>query len=160
MLLAGGTDTSSVTMEWAMSLLLNNPDAMEKARAELDSTVGQNRLIDERDIHRLPYLHNIINETLRLYPAAPLVLPRQSTDDTKVQGFEVPRGTMLLVNAWAIHRDPEVWDDPTSFRPERFEGLDQPSYAHKFIPFGLGWGGGAAPGRGSAGGRWRWGWEL
>ncbi|OWM70831.1 hypothetical protein CDL15_Pgr014504 [Punica granatum] len=137
-LLAAGTDTSSVTIEWAMSLLLNNPTALEKARAELDNCVGQERLIDEHDIHRLPYLHNVINETFRLCPPAPLLVPHYSSSDAKVQGFDVPRGTMLFVNAWALHRDPTVWDDPTSFRPERFEGLDQASYAHKLLPFGLG----------------------
>lgn len=136
-LLSAGTDTSAVTIEWAMSLLLNDPAALEKARIELDSVVGHNRLIDEHDIHRLPYLNNIINETFRLYPAAPLLVPHQSLDDAMIQGFEVPRGTMLLVNAWALHRDPEVWDDPTSFWPERFEGLHQSSYAHQLIPFGV-----------------------
>lgn len=136
--LAAGTDTSSVTIEWAMSLLLNNPAAMKKARAEVDLIVGPDRLIDEQDIQRLRYLQNVINETFRLCPAAPLLVPHQSSNDVTVQGFDVTQGTMLLTNAWALHRDPKVWDDPASFRPERFEGLDQASYAHRLLPFGLG----------------------
>ncbi|KAK2976100.1 hypothetical protein RJ640_009532 [Escallonia rubra] len=121
-ILLAGTDTSAVTIEWALSLLLNHPKVLEKARAELDSYVGQDRLVDEPDLPELHYLQSIVNETLRLFPAAPLLVPHESSDDSTVGGFDVPRGTMLLVNAWAMHRDPAVWDDPTTFKPERFEG--------------------------------------
>ncbi|KAK3019703.1 hypothetical protein RJ639_003937 [Escallonia herrerae] len=121
-LLAAGTDTSAVTIEWALSLLVNHPKVLEKARAELDSYVGQDRLVDEPDLPELHYLQSIVNETVRLFPAAPLLVPHESSDDSTVGGFDVPRGTMLLVNAWAMHRDPAVWDDPTTFKPERFDG--------------------------------------
>ena len=135
-MLTAGTDTSSVTIEWALSLLLNHPEVLEKARAELDAQVGTDRLVDEHDLSNLPYLHNIISETLRLYPPTPMLVPHESSDDCKIGGYNIPRGTILLVNAWAVHRDPNVWDDPTSFKPERFEGLQvQPS---KLIPFGMG----------------------
>ncbi|KAH7848452.1 hypothetical protein Vadar_002872 [Vaccinium darrowii] len=135
-MLSAGTDTSSVTIEWAMSLLLNHPNVLDKARAELDAIVGENRLADESDLSKLPYLQNIINETLRLFPAGPLLVPHESSDDCIVGGYDVASGTMLLVNAWAIHRDPKVWEDPTSFRPERFEvGENQ---AYRFMPFGIG----------------------
>ncbi|KDP45416.1 hypothetical protein JCGZ_09665 [Jatropha curcas] len=135
-LIIGGTETSSVTMEWAMSLLLNNPEVLKKARAELDEIIGQDRLVDESDFSKLPYLQSIINETLRLYPVAPFLVPHESSDDCTIGGYYVPRGTMLLVNAWAIHRDPTVWSDPTKFKPERFEGLGNEAY--KLIPFGVG----------------------
>ncbi|PKI79358.1 hypothetical protein CRG98_000236 [Punica granatum] len=138
LLLSAGTDTSTVTMEWAMSLMLNNPASLDKARVELDNYVGQDRLIDEQDLPHLPYLQSVINETLRLFPPGPLLVPHYSSSDATIQGFDVPQGTMLFVNAWALHRDPTVWDDPTSFRPERFEGLDQASYTHTLLPFGLG----------------------
>ncbi|XP_037493819.1 cytochrome P450 81Q32 [Jatropha curcas] len=137
-MIVAGTDTSALTMEWAMSLLLNHPEALKKARAELDKIIGQDRLVDESDYSKLPYLQSIINETLRLYPVAPLLLPHESSNDCLVGGYYVPRGTMLLANAWAIHRDPTVWNDPTKFRPERFEGLDKDAHKYKFIPFGLG----------------------
>lgn len=137
-LLFAVTDTSAVTIEWAMSLLPNNPVALEKATIELDNVVGHDCLINEHDIPYLPHLNNIINQTFRLYPATPLLVPHQSLNDATIQGFEVPRGTMLLVNVWAVHRDPKVWDDPASFRPERFKGLDQASYAHELVPFGVG----------------------
>ncbi|KAH7850062.1 hypothetical protein Vadar_027280 [Vaccinium darrowii] len=135
-MLSAGTDTSSVTIEWAMSLLLNNPKVLDKARAELDVIVGGNRLVDEPDLSKLPYLQNIVNETLRIFPAAPLLVPHESSDDCTIEGYDVARGTMLLVNAWAIHRDPKVWEDPTSFRPERFEGGENQAY--RLIPFGIG----------------------
>lgn len=135
-MLLAGTDTSAVTIEWAMSNLVNNPEVLEKARAELDSKVGQEYLIDEPDLSKLHYLQSVISETLRLYPAAPLLVPHQSSDDCTVGGYHVPRGAILLVNAWAIHRDPKLWNDPDNFRPERFEKGE--CEAHKLMPFGLG----------------------
>lgn len=136
-LLLAGTDTSSVTVEWAMSNLLNNPKVLNKAREEIDNVIGDSHLVEESDLSKLPYLHNIILETLRLCPPAPLLLPHESSDDCKVGGYDVPRGTMLLVNAWAIHRDPNVWDDPLSFKPERFEGTTHVDTT-KLMPFGMG----------------------
>ncbi|CAI0406226.1 unnamed protein product [Linum tenue] len=135
-MLLAGTDTSAVTLEWAMSNLLNHPSLLVKAREELDRQIGEERLVDEPDISNLAYLQNIISETLRLYPAAPLLVPHASSEDCVVGEYHLPRGTMLLVNAWAIHRDPNLWDDPLSFRPERYENGGKESY--KLIPFGLG----------------------
>ncbi|EEF52327.1 cytochrome P450, putative [Ricinus communis] len=135
-MLTAGTDTSAVTIEWAMSLLLNHPKALTKARAELDIHVGQDRLVDEQDLPKLQYLHCIINETLRLFPAAPLLVPHKSSDDCKIGGFDIPQGTVLSVNAWALHRDPKIWEDPNSFRPERFEGIKYETCL--LVPFGLG----------------------
>ncbi|XVF39856.1 hypothetical protein PTKIN_Ptkin01aG0066100 [Pterospermum kingtungense] len=131
-----GTDTSSVTIEWALSVLLNHPAVLNKARAEIENVVGQNRLADEPDLAKLPYLQCIINETLRLFPPAPIIPAHESSQDCTVGGYNIPKGTMFLVNAWAIHRDPKLWDDSTSFRPERFEGFE--GEACKFIPFGMG----------------------
>ncbi|GMP64136.1 hypothetical protein CsSME_00025556 [Camellia sinensis var. sinensis] len=135
-MILGGTNTSAVTMEWALSLLVNHPEVLKKARVEVDTHVGQERLIDEPDLSKLHYLQAIIYETYRLFPAAPLLLPHVSSDDCIIEGFNVPRDTILLVNAWAIHRDPKVWDDPTSFKPERFEGGE--IEGRKLLPFGLG----------------------
>ncbi|CAI0464920.1 unnamed protein product [Linum tenue] len=119
-----GTDSSAATIEWAMSLLLNHPKILNKARAEIDNIVGNNRLVDESDYVKLPYLQGIINETLRLYPPAPTLVPHQSSEDCTVGGYSVKKGTMLIVNAWAIHRDPAIWEDPTRFWPERYEGAE------------------------------------
>ncbi|KAA8531635.1 hypothetical protein F0562_006648 [Nyssa sinensis] len=135
-MILAGTNTSAVTIEWAMSLLLNHPDVLKKARAELDTHVGQDHFIDESDLSKLHYLRCIILETFRLCPTAPLLVPHMSSNDYTIGKYNVPRDTIVLVNAWAIHRDPKFWDDPTSFKPERFEGGDVE--AHKLIPFGMG----------------------
>ncbi|KAL5714093.1 hypothetical protein ACHQM5_016101 [Ranunculus cassubicifolius] len=130
-----GTETTTLTMEWALSLLLNNPDKLQKARSEIDQHV-QVRLLDDSDLSKLPYLHCVINETLRLYPAAPLLVPHSSSEECTIGGYTIPRGTVLLANVWAIHRDPEVWEHPDKFLPERFEGKQETGL--KFIPFGIG----------------------
>ncbi|EYU36357.1 hypothetical protein MIMGU_mgv1a004790mg [Erythranthe guttata] len=121
-LIQAGSDTTSNTLEWAFSLLLENPRALERSQIEIDDLVGDNkRLIDESDLGKLPYLHRVIYETLRLQPAAPLLMPHKSSADCEIGGYCVPGGTMLLVNAWGIQRDPRVWEEPEKFKPERFE---------------------------------------
>ncbi|CAN8232482.1 unnamed protein product [Cochlearia groenlandica] len=130
-----GTNTSAVTLEWALSNLLNNPKVISKARTEIDKKVGVDRLIEESDLIELPYLKNIVLETLRLHPATPLLVPHMASEDCKVGSYDMPRGTTLLVNAWAIHRDPNMWKDPDSFVPERFEKEEE---AQKLMAFGLG----------------------
>ncbi|KAF5204374.1 Cytochrome p450 [Thalictrum thalictroides] len=133
-----GTDTTSLTLEWAMSLLLNHPDVLQKARSEINHNV-QGRLLDDSDLAKLPYLHCIINETLRMHPAAPLLVPHSSSKECTVGGYTVPRETVLYANIGAIHRDPKVWIDPDKFMPERFEGVQsEKEMGFKFMPFGVG----------------------
>ncbi|KAE8652315.1 cytochrome P450 81Q32 [Cucumis sativus] len=137
-LLRAGIDTSSVTLDWAMTELLNHPEVLAKAKAEIDTKIGQDRTVEETDVANLNYLQAIISETFRLHPPAPMLLTHYSSDDCVVAGYNIPRGTMLLVNASAIHRDPKSWDDPTSFRPERFLGAGNELQTNKLIPFGVG----------------------
>ncbi|ESQ30928.1 hypothetical protein EUTSA_v10011421mg [Eutrema salsugineum] len=135
-LVIAGTDTSAVTLEWAMSNLLNHPEILKKARAEIDDKIGLDRLVKESDIVNLHYLQNIVSETLRLYPPVPLLLPHLSSEDCKVAGYDMPHGTMLLTNVWAMHRDPSLWEEPEVFKPERFEKEGE---SQKLIlPFGMG----------------------
>lgn len=140
MLLIAGTETTSMTIQWAMRLLLAHPEAFHKLRAEIDSNVGNERLLNESDLTKLPYLQCVINETLRLYPPVPLLLPHYSLEDCTVGGYDVPKHTILIINAWAIHRDPELWDEPDKFKPERFEALEgeKEGFNYKFVPFGMG----------------------
>lgn len=136
--LVAGTDTTSTTLDWAMSLLLNHPEAMEKVRTEIDTNVGCERLLEEQDLPKLKYMENVINETHRLYPAVPLLVPHEGSDCV-VGEFDVPRHTMVVINAWAIHRDPEIWEDPDKFKPERFQGWSaEGAEIYKLIPFGGG----------------------
>ncbi|KAJ4981017.1 hypothetical protein NE237_031854 [Protea cynaroides] len=113
------------TMEWAMTLL-----SMPLR--------GQGGLINESDVANLPYLLCIINETLRMYPAGPLLIPHESSQECIVGGFSIPRGTMLLVNLWAIQNDPKLWEEPTKFKPERMEGMGGVRDGYKLMPFGSG----------------------
>ncbi|XP_049392774.1 cytochrome P450 81C13-like [Solanum stenotomum] len=135
-----GTDTSSTSLQWAMRLLLAHPEALHKLRAEIDSQVGNEHLLNESDLTKLPYLHSVINETLRLYPPVPLLLPHYSSEDCTVGGYNVPKHTILLVNIWAIQRDPQVWKEPNEFKPERFEAMEgeKEGFNYKLIPFGMG----------------------
>ncbi|CAM8938486.1 unnamed protein product [Rhodiola kirilowii] len=126
------------TMEWVMALLLNHPSVLEKARNEIDSHVKSGELIEDSDIPKLKYLHCIICETLRLFPAAPLLLPHYSSEDCIISGYKIPKNTIVYMNAWAIHRDQNVWEDPDEFRPERFLSGEAERDGYKYIPFGIG----------------------
>ncbi|PPS07784.1 hypothetical protein GOBAR_AA12853 [Gossypium barbadense] len=139
MMFIAGTESTAITMEWTMALLLSHPEALQKARDEIIRHVGNERLLNESDLPKLPYLRCVVNETLRLYPAAPLLLPHCPSEDCVVDGYEIPKGTMLLVHAWAIQRDPSIWEEPTKFKPERFyEGTLEDKEGLKYLPFGLG----------------------
>ncbi|KAK7345105.1 hypothetical protein VNO77_15553 [Canavalia gladiata] len=114
-----GTETSAMPMEWALAELINHPDKMSKAREEIELVVGNNRLVEESDIPNLPYVQSILKETMRLHPSGPLIV-RQSTEDCNVSGYDIPSRTTMFINVWAIGRDPEYWESPLEFKPERF----------------------------------------
>ncbi|XP_021662322.1 geraniol 8-hydroxylase-like [Hevea brasiliensis] len=139
-LFAAGTDTTSSTLEWAMTELLRNPKTLMKAKEELEQIIGKGNLLHESDIAKLPYLKAIIKETLRLHAAAPLLVPRKAGANVEICGFTVPKDAQVLVNAWAIGRDPSLWEDPELFLPERFLGSDMDVRGRDFelIPFGAG----------------------
>ncbi|XP_073002717.1 cytochrome P450 93A2-like isoform X2 [Typha latifolia] len=137
-----GSDTSGITIEWALAELINHPSVLHKAVAEIDTVVGKNRLVDESDISNLPYLQAIVKETLRLHPTVPLI-PRMSTEDCTVGGYDIPAKTKLFINVWAINRDPNDWKDPLRFYPERFiegeqQATDIKGQHFHMLPFGSG----------------------
>ncbi|GMH29634.1 hypothetical protein Nepgr_031477 [Nepenthes gracilis] len=141
-MILGGTDTTTVTLTWALSLLLNNRHVLKKALDELDTVVGKERLVDDSDLKNLVYLQAIIKEVMRLYPAAPLSIPREAISDCNINGYHVRAGTRLFVNVHKIHRDPQMWPDPCEFRPERFltthKHVDLRGQNFELIPFGGG----------------------
>lgn len=137
-MLTAGSDTSAATMEWALSSLLNNPEILVQAQSEIDTNVGQSRLIEESDLTELQYLQGIIKETLRMYLAAPLLAPHESSEECTIGGFKVPRGTMLLVNVWAVQNDPKIWEEPSKFKPERFREMAGEIDKYMLLPFGTG----------------------
>ncbi|CAN0923821.1 Desmethyl-deoxy-podophyllotoxin synthase [Linum grandiflorum] len=139
-LFIAGTDTSSTTVEWAMSEMMKNPEVMKKAQEEVRKAGKEKETINEDDIKDLSYLNSVIKETFRLHPPAPLLLPRESKRDCVVAGYEIPEKTKVIVNAWAIGRDPGTWEDPERFVPERFDGseIDFKGMHFELIPFGAG----------------------
>ncbi|ONK54922.1 uncharacterized protein A4U43_UnF9680 [Asparagus officinalis] len=136
-----GTDTTSTILAWAMSELCKNPKVMEKARQEIRQVLNNKLKIEEKDITDLHYLKLVIKETLRLHGPTPLLLPRVCRESCEVGGFTIPEGSRVVVNVWAIARDPKTWgDDAEVFRPERFEGssVDYKGASFEFLPFGAG----------------------
>ncbi|KAJ0800894.1 putative geraniol 8-hydroxylase [Helianthus annuus] len=136
----GGTDTTSTTVEWAMTELLRNPDVMAKSKDELKHVIGKGKNIKDHDLSRLPYLLCIVNETLRLHPPVPLLIPRNVENPVKLCGYIIPKDTQVLVNAWAIGQDPTIWEDSKEFKPERFltRQIDVRGQDFELIPFGAG----------------------
>ncbi|XP_074287499.1 cytochrome P450 736A117-like [Silene latifolia] len=136
-----GTTTTYATLEWAMSELLRSPKAMESVTSEVRRiTGGKASIITDNKLEKMTYLKAVIKETFRLHPPVPLLLPRISMQDAKIHGYDIPARTLVMINAWAIHRDPTSWTEPEEFKPERF--LDSPvDYKGQYfdlIPFGSG----------------------
>jgi cytochrome P450 len=139
-LIAGGTESSTVTVEWAISEMLKKPDIFEKATEELDRVIGRERWVEEKDIDKLPYINSIVKETMRLHPVAPMLVPRFTREDCQVAGYDIPKDTRVLVNVFTIGRDPSLWDQPEEFMPERFldKSIDVKGHDFELLPFGAG----------------------
>ncbi|GJT27611.1 cytochrome P450 71AV8 [Tanacetum coccineum] len=139
-ILAAGTDTSAVTMEWAMSELMKNPRVMKKLQAEIRNLFKGKKEIHESDIQELSYLKLVIMETLRLHPPLPLIVPRECRETCEVGGYHVPIKTKVIINVWKIGRDPDYWNDPENFMPERFSNssINMMGQDFEYLPFGAG----------------------
>jgi len=136
-----GLETTASTLCWALLYLIHNPEVQQMLHQELDQVTGPERLPELEDKKNLPYLEATITETLRLSSLVPLSVPHKTTVDTTLQGYAIPKGTTILMNLWSLHHDPEIWDDPDAFRPERFldeEGNFVPPKADRFLPFSAG----------------------
>ncbi|MED6212152.1 hypothetical protein PIB30_080469 [Stylosanthes scabra] len=137
---AAGIDTSASTIEWALSEMVRNPRVMAKAQAEIREAFRGKQRIHESDLDQLSYLKLVIKETLRLHVPLPLI-PRECTEKCMIGGYEIGVGTRVMVNAWAIARDPEYWHDAERFMPERFDGncpIDFRGNSFEYLPFGGG----------------------
>ncbi|PIA36075.1 hypothetical protein AQUCO_03400169v1, partial [Aquilegia coerulea] len=139
-MIGGGTETSAVTVEWAISELLKHPKTFNKATEELDRVIGRERWVEEKDMPKLPYIEAILIETMRLHPVIPMLLPRLTHENCEIAGYAIPAGTRALVSVWTIGRDPSLWDKPEEYWPERFIGksIDLKGTDFKLLPFGAG----------------------
>ncbi|KAJ4890769.1 hypothetical protein Rs2_30517 [Raphanus sativus] len=135
----GGTDTSAHTTQWTMAELVNNPNSLEKLRDEIDMVVGKSRLIQETDLPNLPYLQAVVKEGLRLHPPAPLLVRMFEKKCVIKDFFNVPEKTTLVVNLYGVMRDPDSWEDPNEFKPERFlTSKQEEEKTLKYLPFAAG----------------------
>nr|AAT39511.1 ferulate 5-hydroxylase [Camptotheca acuminata] len=136
----GGTETVASAIEWAMAELMKSPEDLKRVQQELAEVVGLDRRLEESDFDKLTYLKCALKETLRLHPPIPLLL-HETAEDTEVAGYYIPARSRVMINAWAIGRDKNSWDEPETFKPSRFlkEGVpDFKGSNFEFIPFGSG----------------------
>ncbi|XP_066347587.1 9-beta-pimara-7,15-diene oxidase-like [Miscanthus floridulus] len=144
-LFTGGTETTSSVAEWLMAELMRNPDAMQKAQEEVRQAFNHKSPDEhESQMGKLHYTKAVIKETLRLYPPILLLIPRQCRETCDIGGYEVRKGSRVIVNAWAIARNPAHWDNADKFVPERFEHDSVAGYykaattQFEYLPFGHG----------------------
>ncbi|KAL2470120.1 Cytochrome [Abeliophyllum distichum] len=137
---AAGTDTTFTLLEWTMSELIRHNNIMKKLNNELRNIAGCKSHITEDDLDKLQYLKAVIKETLRLHTPLPLLVPRESTQNVKLLGYDIAAGTRVIINVWAIGRDPSLWENPNKFWPERFlnSSIDFKGQHFELIPFGAG----------------------
>jgi len=136
-LFLAGHETTALTLAWSWYLLGANPEAEKKFHAELDEVLG-GRAATMADLSRLKYTEQIAKESMRLYPPA-FGLGREAINDCEIGGYQVPAGTQVFMFQWATQRDPRFYDEPQTFRPERWteDFIEQlPKYA--YFPFGGG----------------------
>ncbi|WJX37488.1 hypothetical protein P8452_25248 [Trifolium repens] len=136
---AGG-ETAATTINWAMAEMIKEPRVLKKAQAEVREGFNRRGGVEEAAIDEFKYLKAIIKESLRLHPSVPLLLPRECRQVCEINGYHIPIKSRVLVNAWAIGRDPKYWTDPDKFYPERFidSSIDYRGTHFEYIPFGAG----------------------
>ncbi|KZV25286.1 hypothetical protein F511_38869 [Dorcoceras hygrometricum] len=139
-MIVAGMDTSATVVEWAMSELIRHPHVMKKLQKELETVVGMDQMVEESHLEKLEYLEMVVKETMRIHPVAPLLLPHESMKDCVIDGYPIPKNSRVIVNTYAIGRDPKVWPNPEKFSPERFldNNVDMRGRDFRLLPFGAG----------------------
>ncbi|KAK9069915.1 hypothetical protein SSX86_010313 [Deinandra increscens subsp. villosa] len=137
---AAGTETTQTSLVWTMSELIRNPRVMKKLRKEITQIAQGRSMISEEDLEKMSYLKAVIKESLRLHTPFSLLLPRELMQDVKLMGYDIAAGTQVIINAWAIGRDPTLWEKSNEFSPERFlnNSINYQGLQFKWLPFGGG----------------------
>uniref|UniRef100_A0A8I3WN74 Cytochrome P450 n=1 Tax=Callithrix jacchus TaxID=9483 RepID=A0A8I3WN74_CALJA len=138
-LFIAGTDTTTNSLLWCLLYMSLNPEVQEKVHEEIERVIGTNRAPSLMDKAQMPYTEATIMEVQRLTVVVPLAIPHMTSENTVLQGYTIPKGTLILPNLWSVHRDPAIWEKPEDFYPNRF--LDDQGQLIKketFIPFGIG----------------------
>ncbi|CAL5022101.1 unnamed protein product [Urochloa decumbens] len=138
-------ETTLWSIEWALAEVVNHPDVQRRVRDEIREAIADDEPVTESNIHRLPYLQAVVKETLRLHSPIPLLVPHMNLEEAKLGGYTIPKGSKVVVNAWWLANNPELWEKPEEFRPERFMGEEKAVDAtvggkvdFRFMPFGVG----------------------
>ena len=144
-LLVGGTNTVATSLEWGLAELIHYPHILKKVHEELDRVVGRDRQVQEADLPDLPYLQAVVKETFRLHPPVPMTLPHTNPKAACVQGYDIPANSNVMINIFAIGRDPASWENPNEFNPDRFLRSEKDAAAptvrstgFELLPFGYG----------------------
>ena len=138
-LLFAGTETTTNTLTWSIIYLLNYPDVMRKVQEEIDRVLGDNGIPSMVDKQKMPYVEATVMEIQRMADVAPLAVPHSRLEDVALRGYTIPKGTSVIPNLYAVHRDDRIWDDPYQFKPSRF--LDKNGEIVRrieLIPFSVG----------------------
>ena len=138
-LLFGGTETITNTLTWSIIYLLHYPDVMRKVQEEIDKVLGRNGIPSMMDKQKMPYVEATVMEIQRMADVSPLAVPHSGLEDVELRGYTIPKGTTVMSNLYAVHRDDRIWEDPYQFKPSRF--LDKNGEIvrrNELIPFSVG----------------------
>ena len=137
-LLIGGGETTSTALVWALLCMVTYPEIQKRAQSEIDTVVGKDGVVRGADRSKLPYIQAILLEVTRIHTIVPII-PHVTTSDTSLNGHHIPKGAIVIANIRSIHCDPNIWNDPDEFKPERFIGDDgQVVVPKQLIPFSTG----------------------
>ncbi|KAJ7969665.1 Cytochrome P450, partial [Quillaja saponaria] len=140
-LIVAAYETTATTLDWTFSELLRNPRVMKKLQQEIQNVVGLNKIVEQTDVPKLNYLDMVMKEVFRLHPVAPFLIAHESMEDITINGYYINKKSRIIVNAWAIGRDPKIWSENVEeFYPERFidSNIDLKGHDFQLIPFGSG----------------------
>lgn len=143
-IISAGTDTSATAVEWALLHLVMDQDIQERLYKEIVECVGKDGVVTESHVEKMPYLSAVVKETFRRHPPSHFVLSHAATEETELGGYTVPKeASVEFYTAW-LTENPDMWEDPNEFRPERFmsgDGVEVDVTGTKgvrMMPFGVG----------------------